>query len=699
MASEEKPKGRVIITYGRSLMALVAARSLAERGVEVIGCDSVNLTVLSFSKHVSQTFTHPDFEREPEAALQALERAVLEYAPDDGRPYVLLPMFRETKFLAKHRERFEPLIKIAAPDAQSISAVHPKDNLARLVESADLAAPKTHVFRGGESEDQHGESWDALSPPLLVKPADGVGGRGVAIASNREELSARFEERAENETLLVQEVIDGEDYCVCVAAEDGQVRATLAYRNVLTFPRESGAGAVRETVDAAPFLETTRQIIAATNWNGVGEIDFRWSGDPHDPPRLIEVNPRFWAGLFHSVETGPDFPWLSYALAAGEKISKTAEPDIGAQTRAPGVWLISAAHDVAASDEQFERAREAWDSAKEQFGEGKLASALGDMFRSLREGAQIGDAASSLHEMTKELESAPHEFSRHDDPLVGLGVLFVLSNIVRHGRLPDELKPTTKMEPQPKSAQESFREKPVIGVTKPEDGDDLAFMAMTMAVRLAGGEPRKLTASAPGDPRTVDGLIFGGGSDVYPGRYAGVINEGQIYDEVRDEMEASWADAAREQNIPVLAVCRGAQMLNVSRGGDLLADLKHLPQDDYPSTTLERVFFRKKITVEPDSLLASAVEKTTLHVNSIHSQAINQLGDGFIVTARDANGVVQAIEDPSLDFCIGVQFHPEFLIHRSTFRKFFGAFVHAADIRRARASLALSQRLDVALAA
>lgn len=699
MTSAPTPKGRVIITYGRSLMALVAARSLAERGVEVIGCDSVDMTVLSFSKHVSKTFTHPDFEREPEAALQALERAVLDHAPDDDRPYVLLPIFRETKFLAAHRERFEPLIKIAAPNAESINAVHPKDNLARLVEDVQLSAPRTRIFPPGAAEDQNGKTWRNLTPPLLVKPADGVGGRGVAIAEDRVALSARFDERGEDETLLVQDIVDGEDYCVCVAAQDGEVRAALAYRNVLTFPRDAGAGAVRETVDAEPFLQTTRKLIAQTKWNGVAEIDFRWNGERKDPPRLIEVNPRFWAGLFHSVETGPDFPWLSYALAAGLNITQTQKPEIGAQTRAPGLWLISAAHDVAASDEQFEKARQAWQTAKERFSAGEIAGALGDMFRSLKEGAQIGDAASSLHELARELGSAPHEFSRHDDPLVGLGVLFVLSNIVRHGRLPDELKPNKKIEPQPKPAAESFRARPVIGVTKPDDGDELAFMAMTMAVRLAGGEPRKLTASAPGDPRTVDGLIFGGGSDVYPGRYAGVVRDGVVYDEARDEMEASWASAAAEQNIPVLAVCRGAQMLNVSRGGDLLDDLKHLPQDDYPSSTLERVFFRKEIELEPASLIAETIGGTALNVNSIHSQAINRLGEGLRVTARDANGVVQAVEDPHLDFCIGVQFHPEFLIHRSAFRRLFRALVAAADERRARVSRALSERLDMALAA
>jgi hypothetical protein len=103
-----RPPGRVIITYARSLMALVIARSLAERGVEVIACDDVGMTVCSFSRHVQETFTVAPWDTEPEQFLQDLEAAVLEYAPSDDRPYVLMPVFREIDLIARNRKRFEP---------------------------------------------------------------------------------------------------------------------------------------------------------------------------------------------------------------------------------------------------------------------------------------------------------------------------------------------------------------------------------------------------------------------------------------------------------------------------------------------------------------------------------------------------------------------------------------------------------------
>ncbi|WP_157139084.1 hypothetical protein [Asticcacaulis biprosthecium] len=114
-ATETPHPGRVILTYGRSLMALVIARSLAQRGIEVIGCDDVAMTVLTFSKHVRETFVVAPWESDPARYLDDLETAVRTHAPRDGRPYVLMPVFREVELIARHRDRFEPLIRLAAP--------------------------------------------------------------------------------------------------------------------------------------------------------------------------------------------------------------------------------------------------------------------------------------------------------------------------------------------------------------------------------------------------------------------------------------------------------------------------------------------------------------------------------------------------------------------------------------------------------
>ena len=105
----EKETGRVIVTYGRSMMALVIAHSLGRRGIEVIGCDDVELTVLNFSRYVKNNFVHIPQDPDPEAFVNDLAKKCERYVPDDGKPFVLMPVFRETEVLAKHKHLFQRL--------------------------------------------------------------------------------------------------------------------------------------------------------------------------------------------------------------------------------------------------------------------------------------------------------------------------------------------------------------------------------------------------------------------------------------------------------------------------------------------------------------------------------------------------------------------------------------------------------------
>lgn len=675
--SAVRTPGRVIITYGRSLMALVIARSLAERGVEVIACDDVGMTVCSFSRHVQETFSLAPWDTEPEQFLQDLEAAVLEYAPTDGRPYVLMPVFREIDLIARNRQRFEPAIKLAAPPISSIELVTPKDRLATLAKQYDLDIPETWIVPSLESLD---EIAPKLSYPVIIKPPDGAGGRGVCRADSDEQLAACASDLGFAPPPLVQECIDGEDYCVAVLARAGELKAIMAYRNVMTFPREAGAGAVRETVDAEPFRAEAEKLLAATKWDGVAQLDFRWSGKATDAAKLIEVNARFWAGIFHSVESGVDFPWLLYRQTVGEDVAIEDEAEIGSTTKTSGAWLLAAIEDVAASDPHFNAASEAWSEAKASIKSGEVLTAIENAGKAIKETFSLKSATRDLRDALRELKDAPSELSEAKDPMVGLGALFVLSSLVRHGKLPAEVtykadEGKAHWEPPPPRAR------PIIGITKPEKGDTLAFLAMKFAVWIAGGDPVKVTARAPRDPRSIDGLIFGGGSDVYPKRYQGKPKDGYRYDLARGDMEASWALAARRHDLPVLGVCRGAQMLNVLAGGTLHMDLSEF-KASRPKNPIARFFERYPIRIRARSKLEKLTQCSKhMQVNAIHSQAIDRLGAGMTVSAREPNGVIQAIEDRSQPFWIGVQFHPELLIYRAPFRRLFKAMVAAAAER------------------
>ena len=251
MNDETNPRlasGRVIVTYGRSLMSLAIARSLHERGVEVIGCDDVGMTALSFSNNIASYFTHPKREDDPEAFLDAMIEKVKEHKPEDGRPYVLMPAFEGMRFFAEHRERFEGLIDIAAPDFTAIDRVDPKDHLIGWAAEQGLPAPKTMKVT---TEEALRDAAAQVRFPVMLKAPDQVGGRGVTKAENADQLMKQYQE-LDADRALVQEFLEGVDYCHTVIFENGVLKGSMAYKNLRQWPRTSGAGVLRETVDDAP---------------------------------------------------------------------------------------------------------------------------------------------------------------------------------------------------------------------------------------------------------------------------------------------------------------------------------------------------------------------------------------------------------------------------------------------------------------
>lgn len=221
-------------------------------------------------------------------------------------------------------------------------------------------------------------------------------------------------------------------------------------------------------------------------------------------------------------------------------------------------------------------------------------------------------------------------------------------------------------------------QKPRIGIIVA--GPHINNLWLMLGVWWAGGSPVFVTAKKPRYEDRLDAIALTGGADVHPELYGGTPKTGYAYDLKRDEMEKQWVARADERDIPLLAICRGLQLLNVARGGDLhrdvrtIAERKHYPGAGiWPSLT-----FRKTALIEEGSKLHAIVGGRHLTINALHTQATNVVGDNLQVTARDENNVVQALEDPSRRFCVAVQFHPELLLYRTKHRAIFKGFVEAA---------------------
>jgi gamma-glutamyl-gamma-aminobutyrate hydrolase PuuD len=181
------------------------------------------------------------------------------------------------------------------------------------------------------------------------------------------------------------------------------------------------------------------------------------------------------------------------------------------------------------------------------------------------------------------------------------------------------------------------------------------------AVERAGGRPVLIPPSEGGVAETLDvldGIVFSGGADVDPSIYgADAHPETDSPQERRDAAELALLGAALERDMPTLAICRGFQLLNVARGGDLV---QHLPDEvghdehkQVPGTFVEH-----SVEVKEGTRLASMVGGRS-DVTSHHHQGIGRVGEGLVEAAWARDGTLEAVEDPALRFAVGVQWHPE----------------------------------------
>jgi len=217
---------------------------------------------------------------------------------------------------------------------------------------------------------------------------------------------------------------------------------------------------------------------------------------------------------------------------------------------------------------------------------------------------------------------------------------------------------------------------PLIGVTGPR-GRGFALWAFAwLSLRIQGARARRI--SPPFHPRQLDGLdglLIGGGDDVGAALYGGEVRADVRIDPERDQLELEALDHFWPREAPILGICRGSQILNVFRGGDLHQDVRETYEiRRHPRTPLPL----KRVRVEPNTRLARVIRLEEVRVNSLHSQSVAALGRDLHVAARDRHGMVQAIESHGSAFRVGVQWHPELLFYKLPHRRLFRAFAEAA---------------------
>ena len=234
--------------------------------------------------------------------------------------------------------------------------------------------------------------------------------------------------------------------------------------------------------------------------------------------------------------------------------------------------------------------------------------------------------------------------------------------------------------------------RPVIGVSVSRRSGWRIFPLIALNILMAGGRSRRWS---PGyrqpDVAAVDGLVIGGGDDISPDLYGGRLITSARLDPDRDALERRLVREATAAGVPVLGICRGSQMINVAMGGTL-------HQDAYGTYTASdrrwTVLPRKIVHLVPGSLLAGLTGTEPMTVNALHSQAVDSLGAGLRVAARDRGGMIQAIERVGDPFTIGVQWHPEHLFYARRQQALFRALVRAARAHADRRAQLAAVRRD-----
>ena len=227
---------------------------------------------------------------------------------------------------------------------------------------------------------------------------------------------------------------------------------------------------------------------------------------------------------------------------------------------------------------------------------------------------------------------------------------------------------------------------PTVGLTACRKIEDYR-----QAVLHVGGEVRVLQPGADVADvaevlAAIDGVLLSGGEDLAPARYGERPHPSVVDVNLeRDAFEIALIEGARTKRLPIFAICRGIQVLNVACGGSLYQDIAaQVPaaiKHDFTARQghLDRAGSPHDVTVKAGTRLAAILGTHVVPVNSIHHQAVKELGSGLIASAFAPDGVVEALERSSHPFALAVQWHPEDLVDaQPVMGRLFEAFVEAS---------------------
>jgi predicted ATP-grasp superfamily ATP-dependent carboligase len=438
---KKKKKGRkekCIMTFGRSWHTIAATRGLGKMGVDVITGDTLYLTGSNFSFYSKGFFTYPDPDKDPEGFIDKLVEVCKKHQSPDT-DLVLMPLHTCSFVVAEHRDRFEGIAKIALPEKDQIDLIGNKASLAEFCNDHDIHTPKTAVIN---SVEEFTAIADSFEYPAFLKISDSNAAIGLHKVESAEEAKKFFKNDVEQFNLggkamaILQQSVPGEDYCSTFIFENGEPRSSMTYHNILDYPRKSGMGALRETVNASEMEAIGSGLLELVKWHGVAEIDFRWDGK--SKPYLIEVNPRFWGGLDQSIESGWNYPYMVFRLAIDGHIEPVKPEVREVRTFNPCLMTMLMLQEFSEAKNTKKGLFDAFKEFAKDL-DGDRFKALDKLSDNVADAIDPIDRLKAVEKILRENKGAVNELFKARDPLPVLGFLYPLTVFLKNGKITPEM--------------------------------------------------------------------------------------------------------------------------------------------------------------------------------------------------------------------------------------------------------------------
>jgi predicted ATP-grasp superfamily ATP-dependent carboligase len=288
------------------------------------------------SRYVRGTFVHPSPFKDPGGFVQCLLDTADEYSAK-----VLMPILEETFLVARSAERLKGRLAMALPDYGTLLNVHDKYRLGLLAKRIGVSSPNLASF---EEIAEDRSLLDGFRFPVLVKPKQGGGGWAVNEYKTPRDIEEIVDRQRHLdfplERFFVQEKINGSGIGLAMLYDGGRQLASIAYRQVRTYPVPFGQPTYRASAHAPACEEHLKRLLDHLKWHGVCQADFLISDDD-GRPYLIDVNPRYWGSVGHSIAAGVNIPVMHYRTALGLPCEPVTTFDLDAKSRWLGGDLMS----------------------------------------------------------------------------------------------------------------------------------------------------------------------------------------------------------------------------------------------------------------------------------------------------------------------------------------------------------------------